>query len=82
MDTIPFVDNKTIIDSIYKQNQETVFIINAYSIENRLKQTIHSDNVDIQSLFPKDEHSLAVMKGRTQLIAEKSKFSLMNGEQS
>jgi purine-binding chemotaxis protein CheW len=80
VDTIPFVDNKTIIDSIYKQNQETVFIINAYSIENRLKQTIHSDNVDIQSLFPKDEHSLAVMKGRTQLIAEKSKFSLMNGE--
>ena len=80
VDTIPFVDNKTIIDSIYKQNQETVFIINAYSIENRLKQTIHSDNVDIQSLFPKDEHSLAVMKDRTQLIAEKSKFSLMNGE--
>ena len=80
VDTIPFVDNKTIIDSIYKQNQETVFIINVYSIENRLKQTIHSDNVDIQSLFPKDEHSLAVMKDRTQLIAEKSKFSLMNGE--
>ena len=34
IDTIPFVDNKTIIDSIYKHNQETIFIINIYSIEN------------------------------------------------
>ena len=28
MDAIPFVDNKMVIDSLYKYNQETIFIIN------------------------------------------------------
>ena len=80
IDTIPFIDNKTIIDSIYKQNQETVFIINIYSIENRLKQTVKSLDIDIPSLFPKDEYSIAIMKQRTEAIAEKSSLSLMSGE--
>ena len=80
IDTIPFIDNKTIIDSIYKQNQETVFIINIYSIENRLKQTVKSLDIDIPSLFPKDEASVALMKQRMEAIAEKSSFSLMSGE--
>lgn len=80
IDTIPFVDNKTIIDAIYKQNQETIFIINIYSIENRLKQTVKSEDIDIQTLFPKDERSLSIMKNRTQAIAEKSSLSLVSGE--
>ena len=80
IDTIPFVDNKTIIDSIYKQNQETAFIINIYSIENRLKQTIKSLDIDIPSLFPSDKASLDIMKQRTQVIAAKSKFSIISGE--
>ena len=80
IDTIPFIDNKTIIDSIYKQNQETAFIINIYSIENRLKQTVKSLDIDIPSLFPSDEASLALMKQRTQAISAKSNFSIMSGE--
>ncbi len=80
IDTIPFVDNKTIIDSIYKHNQETVFIINIYSIENRLKQTIKPLDIDVQALFPKDEHSLSVMNSRTNELTKKSNFSFMSGE--
>ena len=80
IDTIPFIDNKTIIDSIYKHNQETVFIINIYSIENRLKQTVKSLDIDIPALFPSDETSVATMKQRMQAIAEKSNFSIMSGE--
>ena len=80
IDTIPFVDNKTIIDSIYKQNQDTIFIINIYSIENLLKGTIHSEEIDIQGLFPKDSESVDTMKARTQALAAKSGFSLMTGE--
>ena len=80
IDTIPFIDNKTIIDSIYKQNQDTAFIINIYSIENRLKQTIKSLDIDIPSLFPSDKESLDLMKQRTQAIAAKSKFSMISGE--
>lgn len=80
IDTIPFVDNKTIIDSIYKQNQETAFIINIYSIENRLKQTVKSVDIDIPSLFPTDQASLNLMRERTEAIAAKSKFSIISGE--
>ena len=80
IDTIPFVDNKTIIDSIYKQNQETAFIINIYSIENRLKQTIKSADIDIPSLFPNDEASQNLMRERTAAIAAKSRFSIISGE--
>ena len=78
IDTIPFVDNKTIIDSIYKEHQDTIFIINIYSIENLLKQTVNVDKVDIPALFPSDEVSVAIMKQRTQKITDKSSFSLMS----
>ena len=78
IDTIPFVDNKTIIDSIYKENQDTIFIINIYSIENLLKQTIKLDDVDIQALFPSDKTSVAVMKNRMQEITKKSGLSVMS----
>ena len=32
MDAIPFVDSKMVIDSLYKYNQETIFIINITGI--------------------------------------------------
>ena len=80
IDTIPFVDNKTIIDSIYKHNQETIFIINIYSIENLLKGNFDVEEVDIQELFPKDEISVSLMQSRTQAITEKSSYALMTGE--
>jgi chemotaxis signal transduction protein len=38
VDQIPFVDNKMIIESLYKFNNETIFIVNIYSLENILKQ--------------------------------------------
>ena len=38
VDAIPYADSKTIIEALYKLNQETVFIINIYAIENLLKQ--------------------------------------------
>ena len=81
MDAIPFVDSKMIIDSLYKYNQETIFIINIYAIENLLKQ--HDNqwaNVDIPSLFPQDEASKTIMNKRTLAIADKSSLKLASGE--
>ena len=81
MDAIPFVDNKMVIDSLYKFNQETIFIVNIYAIENLLKQ--HDNNwadVDILSLFPQDEESRAIMNKRTLAIADKSSLKLASGE--
>ena len=80
VDTIPFIDNKTIIDSIYKYNNETAFIINIYSIENLLKTNVNVPEKDIQSLFPKDKNSLTIMNKRAKLVTEKSSLSIMSGE--
>lgn len=80
IDAIPFIDNKTIIDSIYKQDQDTIFIVNIYSIENLLKETVHVNPIDIPALFPTDEASLAIMQERTQAIADKSSISIVTGD--
>lgn len=80
MDAIPFVDNKMVIDSLYKFNQETIFIVNIYAIETLLKQHNTWADVDILSLFPQDEASKAIMAKRTLAIADKSNLKLASGE--
>ena len=75
VDAIPYADSATVVDSLYKINQETIFIINIYSIENLLKQHREWKEVDIPSLFPKDEASKALMAKRTNAIVDKSNIS-------
>lgn len=81
MDQIPFVDSKMVIESLYKYNNETIFIVNIYALENLLKRhdTILPE-VDIPSLFPQDEASKALMAKRTLSIADKSSLRLASGE--
>ena len=81
MDPIPFVDNKMVIESIYKYNHETIFIVNIYALENLLKQhdKITTD-YNIPSLFPQDENSVSLMNKRTLAIAEKSSLRLKSNE--
>ena len=80
VDTIPFVDSKMIIESLYKYNKETIFIINIYSLENLLKQHNNYEEVNVQSLFPQDEASKALMQKRTFDITNKANFKLMTSE--
>lgn len=81
VDAIPYADSKTIIEALYKLNQETVFIINIYAIENLLKQHDNQwENTDIQSLFPQDKISKDIMSKRTLAIANKSNLKLASGE--
>ena len=80
VDAIPYADSATVVDSLYKINQETIFIINIYSIENLLKQHREWKEVDIPSLFPKDEASKALMAKRTNAIVDKSNMRLASGE--
>lgn len=81
MDQIPFVDNKMIIESLYKHENETVFIVNIYALENLLKQhdTIMPET-DIPSLFPQDDASKYIMSKRTRSITEKSSLRLVSEE--
>lgn len=81
VDQIPFVDNKMVIESLYKFNNETIFIVNIYALENLLKQhDVILPEVDILSLFPQDEVSKGIMAKRTRSIAEKSSLRLATGE--
>ena len=81
VDAIPYADSKTIIEALYKLNQETVFIINIYAIENLLKQHDNKwEDVDIPALFPQDEVSKNIMSKRTLAIANKSNLKLASGE--
>lgn len=81
VDQIPFVDNKMIIESLYKYNNETIFIVNIYALENLLKRhDMVMPEVDILSLFPQDEVSKSLMSKRTRSIAEKSSLRLASGE--
>lgn len=81
VDQIPFVNSNMIIESLYKYNNETIFIVNLYGLENMLKKhEISEQNIDIQSLFPQDEDSKALMAKRTKAIVEKSALRLASGE--
>ena len=80
MDAIPFADNKMVIDSLYKFDQETIFIINIYAIENLLKEHNTWADVDIPSLFPQDEASKSLMQKRTSAIINKAGLKLASGE--
>ncbi len=80
MDAIPFVDNNMVVDSLYKYNQSTIFIINVYALENLMKKHQDWANVDVQTLMPQDEASKLIMKKRTLAIADKSNLKLASGE--
>lgn len=80
VDVIPYADSSTVVDSLYKINQETIFIINIYSIETLLKQHKDWKEVDISSLFPQDEASKTLMAKRTNAIVDKSNMRLASGE--
>ena len=76
IDAIPYVDNKMIIDSLYKLNQETIFIINIYTIENLLKEHGNYTDFDVTSLFPTDEVSRTVMTNRTRSVEDKTALKI------
>ncbi|MCQ2743463.1 MAG: chemotaxis protein CheW [bacterium] len=77
VDQIPFADDNMIVESLYKHDEETIFIVNIYSIEILLKG--HHTNfpeIDIPSLMPKDAKSKALMLKRTHDMLEKASVRL------
>lgn len=80
VDAIPYADSNTVIDSLYKINNETIFIINIYSVENLLKKHQEWAKVEIPKLFPQDETSKAIMAKRTLEVVNKSTMKLASSE--
>ncbi len=80
VDQIPFVDNHMVIESLYRSGQETVFIVNIYSLEQLLKaHDLEIKEYDIPALFPQDEQSKALMNKRAQDITDKAAVRLSSG---
>lgn len=80
VDQIPFVDSNMIVESIYKLNEETVFIVNIYALENLLKKHDNKfKDFDVTELLPKDEESKKLMAKRSKEIVEKSALRLAAG---
>ena len=75
-----FVDAIPYADSLYKINNETIFIINIYSVENILKKHQEWAKVEIPKLFPQDETSKAIMTKRTLEVVNKSTMKLASSE--
>ena len=81
IDPIPFADNRTIIDALYKKNNDTIFIVNIYAIENILKQhNMGKEDINIPKLFPDDENSRNIMEKRVMALADKSALRLATTE--
>ena len=78
VDSIPFVDKKMLIDALYKMNDETIFIINIFSLENIIKSPDAFEPYDVQSLFPVDENSKSLMLERSTQLVEKEKFQFVH----
>ena len=80
IDTIPYSDSNTIIDSLYKYENETIFIINVYAVENLLKDHSNESKIDIKNLFPQDNPSKELMVKRSHEITEKARQKLTSSE--
>ena len=78
VDSLPFVDKKMLIDALYKFNDETIFIINIFSLENIIKGNDSFESYDVQSLFPKENEAQALMADRAAQLIEKEKFQFVH----
>ncbi len=79
VDSLPFMDKKMLIDALYKFNDETIFIINIFSLENIIKDTNSSfEAYDVQSLFPQDKAARSVLLQRSGQLVEKERFQFVH----
>lgn len=66
-----------IIDFLYKKEEELISIINLSTVENIIKNGATSLDIDIPSLFPRDDDSRYKLVQRRQNLSEKTDFNLV-----
>ena len=72
IDAIPFTEEKNLIEALYKFNDESINILDAYTMEDLLKSKVHDKKLDVKSLFPTDEESILKFQARANYLKEKS----------
>ncbi len=79
VDSLPFIDKKMLIDALYKFNDETIFIINIFSLESIIKDADSPfEPYDVQSLFPTGDDNRYMLTQRSAQLAEKEKFQFVH----
>lgn len=77
MEYFQFSNEEKIIKFLYKQENETVAVINLDSLENTLKKGVAQTDIDIPSLFPHDDDSRYKLMQRNLALTEKSQLNLI-----
>lgn len=73
---LSYQEGEKLIEFLYKQENETISIINLFSLENLIKKGVPSKDVDIASLFPQDEDSHEKLLKRNWALIERYKSNL------
>jgi len=74
------VNEEKIIDFMYQINNDAISAIDLCSLENIFKQGNLSSDIDIPSLFPRDDDSQYEFKQRSLMLKEKSSKSLISND--
>ena len=69
---LPLTDEKNLIDSLYKLDSVSINLLNAYTMEDLLKNKTHDKKYDITKFFPTDKYSLQKFKERAEYLKEKN----------
>lgn len=71
IENFPSNGEDKIIDFLYKREDETVSVLNLISLENMIRKGVPSKDIDIPSLFPKDDDSQYEFKQRNLILQDK-----------
>lgn len=77
MEYLNAVDSQRIIDVIFKDEKETISVVDLNALENVIKIGVTSSNIDVPSLFPHDDDSQYEFLQRNQILQEKSSMNLI-----
>ena len=69
---LPLSEDKNLVDAIYSLNNESVNILNAYTLEDLLKNKKSAKKRDIKALFPTDDVSAKKFEERANYLKEKN----------
>ena len=69
---LPLTEEKNLIDSLYKLDFESIHLLNAYTMEDLLKNKSNGKKYDVATFFPTDKYSLQKFKERAEYLKEKS----------
>ncbi len=69
---LPLSDEKNLVDSLYKLDSNSINLLNAYTMEDLLKNKVNEKKYDVKNFFPIDKYSLQKFRERAEYLKEKS----------